>query len=51
MNYYEAKLDGSVPNIKFLPLIIACFAFPFRVGKSIYEIAAKKESKNASVST
>jgi len=49
MTYYETKVDGIVPNAKFLPLIFACFVFPFRVGKSIFEIAAKKEPKNAPV--
>lgn len=51
IGFYDAKIAVIIPNLGFLPLIIACFVFPFRVGKSIFEIAAKKESKNAPVSS
>lgn len=44
---YKSELRNQIPNIKFIPLMLASFVFPFRVGKSIFEIAAKKEIKNA----
>jgi len=48
---YQSELRDQIPNIKFIPLIFACFIFPFRVGKSIFEIVANKESSNAPVSS
>ena len=42
-----SKLRGAL----MLPILFAAFVFPFRVGKSIFEIAAKKEPKNAPVSS
>ncbi|MEQ8390358.1 MAG: hypothetical protein RIB30_05150 [Thalassospira sp.] len=50
-NILEDRINGQIPNAKFLALMLTCFIFPFRVGKSIFEIAAKKESKNAAVSS
>lgn len=50
-DYYESRIYEPVSDYKFLPLIIACFIFPFRVGKSIYEIAANKDKKNAPISS
>jgi hypothetical protein len=41
-----SKLRGAL----MFPILLAAFVFPFRVGKAIYEIAAKKESENAPVS-
>ena len=46
MHFNETNIAGTIQNLKFLPIFLACFVFPFRIGKSIYEIAAKKESKN-----
>ena len=43
----RSRLKGAL----MLPILLSSFVFPFRVGKSIFEIAAKKESKNAPVSS
>ncbi len=45
--YYHERIRGPWKIMRIIPLLIACFVFPFRVGKSIYEISAKKQSKNA----
>lgn len=51
VNYYTREISVKVTDMKFIPLMLASFVFPFRVGKSIFEIAAKKEIKNAPVSS
>lgn len=51
MNNYKRALSSRASQHKFLPLILACFIFPFRVGKSIFEIAAQRENDNASLSS
>ncbi len=40
---------SRVRGAALVPILITTFVFPFRVGKSIFEIAAKKENKNAPI--
>lgn len=46
---FDEQIAGQINNLNFAALFVACFVFPFRVGKSIYDIKVEKEKQNAPV--
>lgn len=43
--FYEQELKDQIPVSQVTPLLFACFVFPFRVGKSFYDIAVERDKE------